>query len=142
MASPVRFARTLVILEITVLLLTLRRLRRYLIKQDTFCFFKTILKILICCMYPKTWRSVRELNPMSCSSQLYTLAGCCITGLPTLLYSKLVRPVGFEPTKAVSKTLPIPANYLNSLWRSANSTYSRMYYYTYLTVNVNSFGGK
>ena len=38
----------------------------------------------------KTWRRPWESNPLTCSSQVYTLAGCCITGLPDLQTWRLV----------------------------------------------------
>ena len=31
------------------------------------------------------WWKAWESNPLTCSSQVYTLAGCCITGLPAFL---------------------------------------------------------
>ena len=42
--------------------------------------------LVSCCfLFLKNWWKARESNPMTCSSQVYTLAGCCITGLPAFL---------------------------------------------------------
>ena len=52
------------------------------------------------------WRRVWESNPLNGSSPSSDQQS---DALPSCPLSTLVRPVGFEPTKALSKTLPHPA---------------------------------